>query len=208
MKGSRRTEARGLDISRCHEHSLQVSRSQPEEMSGAVSLDLRAIKDPRVHVRRDFSAVSFCGDGEDRYRVRDTATLDLDVRKDGAKIRLVGRLDAALDLGCCRCLEPFPLVVGVNVDLLYLPASDGAGVGDVQIEESDLRTAYYRDDQIDLGVLVEEQFELALPMKPLCRSDCRGLCAVCGGNRNTTACQCVARWDDPRLAVLKGLLDQ
>ena len=176
-------------------------------MSGAVSLDLRAIKDPRVHVRRDFSAVSFCGDGEDRYRVRDTATLDLDVRKDGAKIRLVGRLDAALDLGCCRCLEPFPLVVGVNVDLLYLPASDGAGVGDVQIEESDLRTAYYRDDQIDLGVLVEEQFELALPMKPLCRSDCLGLCAVCGGNLNTTVCACVVAQNDPRFAVLKSLLN-
>jgi len=177
-------------------------------MSGAVSLDLRAVKEPRVHVRRDFSADSLSRDGDDHYRVRDGVTLDLDVRKDGVKVRLVGRLDAALELGCCRCLEPFPLVVGVNVDLLYLPASDSAGAGDVRIEEADLRTAYYRDDRIDLGLLVAEQFQLALPMKPLCRTDCRGLCAVCGGNRNTTACECVARWDDPRLAVLKGMLDQ
>jgi uncharacterized protein len=173
-----------------------------------VNLDLRTIKDPRVRVRQDFSGASFSRDADGQYRVRDTATLDLDVRKDGSKVRLVGRLDAALELGCCRCLEPFPLVIGVDVDLLYLLASDNTGAGEVRIEESDLRTAYYRDDQIDLGQLMEEQFQLVLPMKPLCRADCRGLCAVCGGNRNTTACQCVARWDDPRFAMLKGLLHQ
>lgn len=173
-----------------------------------MNLDLRTIKEPRASVRRDFSGASFSRDADDQYRVRDTVTLDLDVRKDGGKVRLVGRLDAALELGCCRCLGSFPWVVGVDVDLLYLPASDNTGAGEVRIEESDLRTAYYRDDQIDLGQLMEEQFQLALPMKPLCRTDCRGLCAVCGGNRNTTACQCVARWDDPRLAVLKDLLSQ
>ena len=173
-----------------------------------MNLDLRTIKEPRASVRRDFSGASFSRDADDQYRVRDTVTLDLDVRKDGGKIRLAGRLDAALELGCCRCLGSFPWVVGVDVDLLYLPASDNTGAGEVRIEESDLHTAYYRDDQIDLGQLMEEQFQLALPMKPLCRTDCRGLCAVCGGNRNTTACQCVARWDDPRLAVLKDLLSQ
>ena len=173
-----------------------------------MNLDLRTIKEPRASVRRDFSGASFSRDADDEYRVRDTVTLDLDVRKDGGKIRLAGRLDAALELGCCRCLGSFPWVVGVDVDLLYLPASDNTGAGEVRIEESDLHTAYYRDDQIDLGQLMEEQFQLALPMKPLCRTDCRGLCAVCGGNRNTTACQCVARWDDPRLAVLKDLLSQ
>ena len=173
-----------------------------------MNLDLRTLKEPRAWVRRDFSGASFSRDADDQYRVRDTVTLDLDVRKDGGKVRLVGRLDAALELGCCRCLRSFPWVVGVDVDLLYLPASDNTGAGEVRIEESDLHTAYYRDDQIDLGQLREEQVQLALPMKPLCRTDCHGLCAVCGGNRNTTACQCVARWDDPRLAVLKDLLSQ
>ena len=177
-------------------------------MTSAVILDLRGITEPRVQVRRDFSEASFSRGGDDQYRVRDMVTLDLDIRTDGGKVRLVGRLDGALELGCCRCLEPFSLVVGVDVDLLYLPASDNTGAAEARIEESDLRTAYYRDDQIDLAQLMEEQFQLALPMKPLCRTDCRGLCAVCGGNRNTAACQCVARWDDPRLAVLKGLLNQ
>lgn len=176
-------------------------------MSSAVNLDLRTIKEPQARVRRDFPGASLSQRGDDQYRVRDTVTLDLDVRKDGGKFQIVGRLDAVLELGCCRCLEPFPLVVGVDVDLLYLPASDNSGDAEGRIEESDVHTAFYRDEQIDLGQLMHEQFQLALPMKPLCRDDCRGLCAVCGGNRNTTACQCVARWEDPRLVVLKNLLN-
>jgi uncharacterized protein len=47
-----------------------------------------------------------------------------------------------------------------------------------------LTTAFYENDVIDLGQLMREQFYLSLPMKPLCRDDCRGLCAVCGENLN------------------------
>jgi len=169
-------------------------------------LDLRTIKGPRDRLRRTFPGAPFSQGGDDQYRVADTVTLDLDVRKDGAKVRVVGRLAATLELECSRCLEPFRWGVGVAVDVLYLPASNNTGDAEVQIEESDLGTAYYRDDQIDLGQLMHEQFQLAVPMKPLCRDDCHGLCAVCGGNRNTAACQCVESWPDPRLAVLKSLL--
>ena len=173
-----------------------------------MNLDLRAIKGSRDTVRRVLSGASLSQGGADQYGVADTVTLDLEVRKDGSKYRVVGRLDAALELECCRCLESFRWVVRVDVDLLYVPATCNTGDSEVQIEESDLRTAFYRDDQIDLTLLTHEQFQLALPMKPLCRDDCQGLCAVCGGNRNTTECQCVERWEDPRLAGLKSLLKQ
>ena len=68
--------------------------------------------------------------------------------------------------------------------------------------------SYYRDDQIDLNELVREQFYLALPMKPLCREDCRGLCPQCGVNWNTGTCECGSGWEDPRLAPLKGLIKE
>ena len=58
------------------------------------------------------------------------------------------------------------------------------GEGEREIEEDDLTTAFYEDDEIDLGQLMHEQFYLALPMKPLCRDDCKGLCAMCGTNLN------------------------
>ncbi len=170
-------------------------------------LDLRAIEGLRTDVHRRFSAGALTTDGGRQYRVAGAVTLDLLVRKGGGDYRLSGRIEGKLELDCGRCLEPFRLDAGVDVDLLYLPASENRGDGEVRIEEEDLSTAFYRDEQIDLKSLVQEQFQLALPMKPLCRTDCRGLCVVCGGNRNTAPCQCVDSWEDPRLAGLKQFLE-
>ena len=75
--------------------------------------------------------------------------------------------------------------------------------GEREVEEEDLETSYYRDDQIDLNELLREQFYLALPMKPLCREDCTGLCPQCGTNLNTGTCACAPQWEDPRLAPLR-----
>ena len=70
-------------------------------------------------------------------------------------------------------------------DLRYLPASEMSTEAEREVEDDDLETSYYRDDQIDLNELLREQFYLALPMKPLCREDCKGLCPQCGTNLNT-----------------------
>lgn len=174
----------------------------------AMNLDLHEIQETRQRVRRTVSSASLGSEDGDEYEVTGEVTLDLDVRKDESTVRLVGRLDAMLDLGCSRCLERFDWPVSVNIDMLYVPESEDVGDGDVRIEEADVSTAFYRDEQIDLGQLMREQFQLTLPMKPLCREDCFGLCAVCGGNRNTTTCQCTNTWEDPRLAGLKNLLNR
>ncbi len=174
----------------------------------ATILDLHELQADEERVRRTFSGEALTADGGDQYAVVGTVTLDLLVRRDGAKYSLVGRLDGTLELACGRCLEPVRQDVGGKVDLLYLPSSENTGDGDVQIEESDLSTAFYRNEHIDLGQLMHEQFQLSLPMKPLCRDECRGLCAVCGGNCNVTECGCEDTWVDPRLAGLKSLLDQ
>ena len=76
--------------------------------------------------------------------------------------------------------------------------------GEHEIEEDDLSTAFYRDETIDLGELVREQFYLVLPMKPLCTEGCRGLCPQCGTNLNRGACDCRGVWQDPRLEGLKA----
>ena len=68
----------------------------------------------------------------------------------------------------------------------------------------DLETDVYRNGELDLTALLETEATLALPMKPLCREGCRGLCPVCGGNRNVTPCACEPHAPDPRWAALKG----
>lgn len=168
-------------------------------------LDLSKLQGNDEHVERSYAASAFDMRDNDEYALVGNVRLTVDVHKDKDQFRLVGHLDGTLQLVCSRCLEPYPWPVSTDFDLLYLPHAVNRGEGEVEIEEDDLTTAYYRDETIDLGLLIREQFYLALPMKPLCKPDCGGWCPVCGVNRNTGTCTCEATWRDPRLAVLKDL---
>jgi uncharacterized protein len=101
--------------------------------------------------------------------------------------------------------------VDIEVDLTYVPHPDAAasaGTDEVELNDEDLTTAYYRDDVLDLADMLREQFYLAMPMRPLCRDTCRGLCAHCGANLNIDTCGCQSEWQDPRLAGLRTLIDK
>ena len=94
-------------------------------------------------------------------------------------------------------------------ELQYLPQDAAAGAASEQeIHNDDLTVSFYREGTLDVIEMLREQFQLALPMKPLCAQACRGLCPECGANLNRTECDCQPRWEDPRLAPLKGLLNQ
>ena len=142
---------------------------------------------------------------EQDFRVVEPISLAFDIFKAKLQFRLAGRVQTTLELPCSRCLEPYTLPVDQTFDLRYQPHAQNTGDGEREIEEDDLTTAFYENDEIDLGQLMREQFYLALPMKPLCRDDCRGLCPMCGTNLNGGTCECKRDWHDPRLAVLKKL---
>jgi uncharacterized protein len=158
------------------------------------------------HIERTFEPSAFPASEDTDYRVIAPAHLVLDVHKDGDAYRVTGRVDTRLELECSRCLEPFDIPVQSVFELRYVPQDQNAGEGEREIEEDDLTTAFYRDQTIDLGALMAEQFQLALPMKPLCSDDCKGLCPTCGANLNTAQCGCAPQWEDPRLAALKGFM--
>jgi uncharacterized protein len=169
-------------------------------------LDLTHIRQPETDVSRQYDPAAFEG-RTSQFRVVAPVDLRLTVHKDRTRFRLVGRVTTTLELACGRCLEPFALAVDSTFDVRYLPQADNVGE-ERQVEEDDLSDAFYRNDQIDLGQLAEEQFYLALPMKPLCRQDCKGLCPNCGTNLNNETCDCQVRWEDPRLAGLKALMNR
>jgi len=58
---------------------------------------------------------------------------------------------------------------------------------------------------VSVAPIVEERIQIALPMKPLCREDCRGLCPQCGADRNVSPCSCVVEFIDPRWRALQVL---
>ena len=138
--------------------------------------------------------------------------LSMDVRKaDGDAFQVGGRVTGRLELACGRCLDQYEIPVDSAFDLRYVPEAAAATVhqdDEREIEEDDLILAFYKDGALDVVELMREQFQLALPMKPLCSQACRGLCVECGANLNRTTCACTPKWEDPRLAALKGLLDR
>ena len=170
-----------------------------------MKLDLTRYRRPEEHFSRVFQPGEVGQEG-DAYRVAAPVHLDVDIQKDKEKFRLVGTVRTELELPCSRCLEPFRMTVDAPFDVRFLPATEMAEGDEREVQDEDLDTSYYRDDQIDLNELLREQFYLALPMKPLCRDDCKGLCPQCGTNWNTGTCTCTTAWEDPRLAALKGLV--
>lgn len=123
-------------------------------------------------------------------------------------IRLRGRLSASLELQCARCLEP----VGQNVDrkfeLLYRPLGTDAGRDELSVTDAEAEIGYYQGQGIQLEDVLREQVLLALPLKAICRENCKGLCPHCGKNLNQEPCSCTVPAEDPRWEALKDIRDR
>jgi uncharacterized protein len=100
-------------------------------------------------------------------------------------------------------------VLGLDLpfDLFYTTEPERGAGADDRIDDDMVTRVHYDGARIDLKSLLSEQVYLGLPLKPLCRPDCLGLCPRCGTNLNVGSCACAEqRTEDPRLQVLKNLL--
>jgi uncharacterized protein len=170
-------------------------------------LDLSKHHGRREHFERTFQPSVFEPQDED-YRVVVPVELSMDIERAGpGTFRVRGRAVTTLQLDCSRCLDEFAMPVDIRFELRYVPQTEAKeGETEREIDEDDLTTSVYRDGTLDVVEMLREQFQLALPMKPLCAQSCRGLCPECGANLNRAECGCQPTWEDPRLAPLKGLL--
>ena len=167
-------------------------------------LDVGQMRDAEARIERTFAPGVLPTDPT-ICRVTAPVALSVVVRKNRLQFRLVGHVRTAIELSCSRCLEGFGMPVDESFDVLYLPHTPAGSAEERMVEDDDLSTAFYEENVIDLGQLMQEQCYLAVPMKPLCRDECRGLCSDCGTNLNSASCECRQTWVDPRLAVLEQL---
>ena len=168
-----------------------------------LSLNLNTIRTAHDRIEQVYRPGQF--DADEDFRVVAPVSLAFDIFKGKQQFRLAGGVKTTLELRCSRCLEPFTAPVDQEFDLRYQPHTVNKGEGEREIEEDDLTTAFYDNDEIDLGHLMHEQFVLSLPMKPLCGDACKGLGPICGTNLNRGTCDCKPVWEDPRLAALREL---
>lgn len=147
--------------------------------------------------------------GELEFELPDGVEVDLSAQEAaGEQVIVRGTIRADVSHPCRRCLEevresvqfPVFLVWAANAGLAE--GEDGEDPGDDEVRLLDPRAAV-----LDVAPAVREEVLLGVPAFPLCRADCRGLCPVCGVDRNVESCSCDLSKSDDRWAGLRSLSD-
>jgi uncharacterized protein len=131
------------------------------------------------------------------------AQVQMEYYRSGQELIFRGRISGDVVGHCARCLEAYQFALATDFSFVLVPKAPLPA--EVELSDDDLDLGYYEGDEIDLSPLICEQVILALPTRPLCRDDCKGLCPQCGTNLNLGACRCAATPGDERLAVLRHL---
>ncbi|MGI8992445.1 MAG: YceD family protein [Bryobacteraceae bacterium] len=122
------------------------------------------------------------------------------------EVRIQGRIEVTMEAECDRCLTglaTFP--VDARFDLFYEPNSAVAGLEEIAIDEGEAEIGFYQGAGLELEDILREQVLLLLPMQRVCGGDCKGICPICGKNRNETVCHCTVAPADDRWNALRNL---
>ena len=125
-------------------------------------------------------------------------------REDGGfPLEATGEYDQTVS--CVRCLNPIVESVSTKVNLMVRNQAPSEEEGEVELSADDLEVLYWPEEVLDTRQILQEQLQLNIPMRALCKEDCLGLCPNCGKNRNDSDCDCEPTAVDPRWEVLRGL---
>lgn len=131
------------------------------------------------------------------------ARVDIAVLKSGTELICEAGVNASVQLECARCLTNFSLPVRAN--FRFVLVLDDRRVG-LDTGDEDYTFLSSQETSYDLAPRVRDAIILTIPLKPLCKTDCKGLCPVCGLDLNYESCNCQRKEIDPRWAKLKDLL--
>ncbi len=162
------------------------------EPANPLLVELTRVPPEGAEVRADLTVSNLHLEGEEAFVLQPGGRFEGRVdRGDEDALHVVGRLAVGLRLECGRCLDLFDFTIGPHLDLYFLPQAGGeVEEEEVELKERELVIGSYRGGRLDLGEVFREQLFLALPLKRLCREDCRGLCPNCGINWNQGSCEC------------------
>jgi uncharacterized protein len=147
-------------------------------------------------------------EGMDPAPLRSLRLVDADLllTVEGGDVWVEGSFEADGEGLCDRCSDPVTFRLGKAFQTILTPKSrDRAGAGSVELHEEDLDVGYYDGTGVETNDILWEQVALELPMRLLCSEACRGVCPVCGRNRNLEECSCVAGDAPGPFEILKNL---
>ncbi len=167
-------------------------------------LDIHELAVRRLPIRKSYAPGSLDFHTTE-FRQVEPLTVQATAELVDGQIHIFGTLHTRLELACARCLEAVYEDLSRDFDLIYRPASWAPREEEVQLSLEETEIGFFEGDGLFLADILAEQVNLAVPMKVICRSDCRGLCPHCGANLNYEQCGCAARVLDPRLAPLERM---
>ena len=144
---------------------------------------------------------------DDRVSLLEAPAVSGGIRQKGNRAHVSGKLTGRAQVECDRCLKLVELPIDSHFKLEYVTAEDYRAQQAVELTEQDLDLSVFDGEAIDIDELVMEELLLAVPDHILCNVNCKGLCAVCGVDKNSTVCGCETREVDPRWAGLEKLVN-
>ncbi len=149
--------------------------------------------------------IDFAGeDVEQASPARVAGSAELLEHTDG-EVRVRGRYVVEMTARCDRCLARARFPLDTSFDLFYRPMSHIARDEEVEIDEGEAEMGFYEGAGIELEEVLREQVLLLLPMQRVCNTDCKGICPVCGRNRNESSCDCRVKTADDRWSALRNI---
>jgi uncharacterized protein len=144
---------------------------------------------------------------DDRVSLGEPPVVSGDIRQKGQRVRVHGRVSGSVQVECDRCLKLATLPVDSRFDVEYVTAEDYQAQRAVELGEDDLNLSVFDGEAVDIDELVTEELLLAVPDHVLCNESCKGMCAVCGVDKNSAECNCDTQQVDSRWAGLKELVN-
>lgn len=131
---------------------------------------------------------------------------DINLMRTDRGLLVKGTLNTEVKATCCRCLSVFNCPILLNIEEEYFPTTDVITGSSIPTPDEPGSFTIDGHNILDLKEAIRQYTLMAIPMKPLCREDCAGLCPSCGCNLNQVKCDCSSRTIDPRWTKLKKLV--
>jgi len=143
--------------------------------------------------------------GDSGARIRDRIGVKGRLTVEGRNLRLRGAVETELATCCTRCGTDIVCPLQGSFEAVLMPGPPPDLPEELELSREDLVHSYYQGEEVDLNPFFKEQVALEVPIQPLCKDDCAGLCAKCGADLNVESCQCPPEEGDPRLSALRNL---
>jgi len=185
-------------------HGLTWMTREPNVACGSVEIDLRRVREGTHSLAVDGRGAPLVVDPESGLSLADWR-LEGEISPDGQDHRVRGFLTGTLETVCDRCLTRVGREIRADLDVRVVVADEGAR----KPEPSPEGVVHVASDAtvLDLTDSLRAAVLLEVPIKNVCREDCRGLCPVCGANRNEESCDCRPTANDPRWDALRSAFD-